>query len=263
MRTLTTCAIIAFFTCVSVAAIATEKITLYGDDDYAPYSYVENGQFKGIYVDFIKQAATKLAPDYDIELAPIPWRRGLLYLKDNSIFGLFPPYRHKERTYIQTYSVPFHQETIVLFCSDEIMKKPHEKFPDDFVGLTIGINLGYFLSSTLQDAAKQGKIILKEGKGNNINIERLADKKIDCYANDRASVQYSAHQLKIKSKKESRMSNFTLNETFVLSNENAYISYCSSNTLPYKQDFIIRMDAAIDELNKAGAMNELINRDMQ
>lgn len=263
MRALMLFAMTALLVCFSVASRATEKITLYGVDDYEPYSYIDNGQLKGIYVDFIKQAAEKLSPDYEIEIVPIPWKRGLMYLKDNSIFALFPPYFHKERPYIQTYSAPLNQETIVLFCNDNVMQKPHDNFPDDYKGLTIGINLGYFLSSTLQEAAKEGKFFLKEAKGNNINIERLADKQIDCYVNDRTSVQYSMHQLKIKNKNKPNIESLILNEAFVLSNENVYISYSSSNAPQHKQDFIARMNIAIEELNKAGVMNELIHRDMQ
>ena len=32
------------------ALAAPQTVILYGDDDYAPYSYVENGVFKGMYV---------------------------------------------------------------------------------------------------------------------------------------------------------------------------------------------------------------------
>ena len=38
---------------------AAEKVVLEADDDYAPYSYVEKGQHKGIYVDFLKKVAEK------------------------------------------------------------------------------------------------------------------------------------------------------------------------------------------------------------
>lgn len=65
------------------------------------------------------------------------------------------------------------------------MQKPHDNFPHEYKGLTIGINLGYFLSSTLQEAAKEGKFFLKEAKENNINIERLAAMQIDCCINQR------------------------------------------------------------------------------
>ena len=43
--------------CINGAAAAQQQVVLYGDDDYPPYSYVERGEFKGIYVDLLKQAA--------------------------------------------------------------------------------------------------------------------------------------------------------------------------------------------------------------
>ena len=48
---------------------APQTVILYGDDDYAPYSYVENGAFKGMYIDILRQAASRM-PGYRLELQP-------------------------------------------------------------------------------------------------------------------------------------------------------------------------------------------------
>lgn len=48
------------------------------------------------------------------------------------------------------------------------------------------------------------------------------------------------HQLKIKNKNKPNIESLILNKTFVLFKENIYISYDSSNALPYKQDFTAR-----------------------
>lgn len=53
-------------------AEAGEIIVLEADDEFPPYSYMENGQFKGIYVELIKQAAKLLAPKYELVLNPVP-----------------------------------------------------------------------------------------------------------------------------------------------------------------------------------------------
>jgi hypothetical protein len=44
---------------------AGEKVALEADDDYAPYTYVEKGQPKGICVEFLKKVAEKLAPAHE------------------------------------------------------------------------------------------------------------------------------------------------------------------------------------------------------
>jgi ABC-type amino acid transport substrate-binding protein len=40
--------------------VAAETVVIEADSDYAPYSYVEKGQLKGIYVDFLKVVAQRL-----------------------------------------------------------------------------------------------------------------------------------------------------------------------------------------------------------
>ena len=162
------------FACAMLAgqATAAEKVVLEADDDYAPYSYVEKGQHKGIYVDFLKKVAEKLAPAYEVSLQPVPWKRGLQNLEKGDSLALFPPYFNKERKFIQPYSTPLFRETVVLFCTDEVMKTPRKNFPDDFAGLTIGINLGFALGEKMVSAAKSGKIKTEEVKGNEANIKK-------------------------------------------------------------------------------------------
>ncbi len=233
---------------------AAEKVVIEADDDYAPYSYVEKGQHKGIYVDFIKKAAELLAPAYDIHLQPVPWKRGLRNLEVGDSLALFPPYFNKERAYIQPYSVPLYRETIVLFCSEEAMKTPRKNFPDDFGDLIIGINLGFALGEKMITAARLGKIKTEEVKGNDANVKKLNSGRIGCYANDRLSVIHSAKGLR----DDPVFKHFKLLEAVELSGENAHIGYSAANHAPFKADFIAKMNIAIEDLKKAGVMNRLV-----
>ncbi|MES2262995.1 MAG: transporter substrate-binding domain-containing protein [Pseudomonadota bacterium] len=229
------------------SGLAAERVILYGDDDYAPYCFVEDGQFKGMYVDMLKLAARRLAPRYAIELLPRPWKRGLSDLEHGNAFALFPPGLKKERTYIQTYSVPLYRETVVLFCNDDIMQKPHRVFPDDFAGLTIGVNAGFLLSERLAEAARAGTVNLQAAKGNETNLKKLALKRIDCYASDRAAALYSAKRLRM-----AEHFTITLHEAVELSREETYIGYSASNNPPYKAAFIEDMNAAINAIRQSG-----------
>lgn len=233
---------------------AAEKVVLEADDDYAPYSYVEKGQHKGIYVDFLKKVAEKLAPAYEVSLQPVPWKRGLQNLEKGESLALFPPYFNKERKFIQPYSTPLFRETVVLFCTDEVMKTPRKNFPDDFAGLTIGINLGFALGEKMVSAAKSGKIKTEEVKGNEANIKKLNAGRIGCYANDRMSVIHSAKGLR----SDPEFKNFKLHEAVELSGEDAFIGYSAANSASYKADFIAKMNAAIEDAKKAGVLTKLI-----
>lgn len=235
--------------CLALAAAgagqAAETVILYGDSDYPPYSYVENGRFTGIYVDMLTLAARKMAPEFNVELRPLPWKRGLAEMENGRAFGLFPPGLKKERGYITVYSVPLYRETIVLFCSDKVMKTPRVKFPDDFAGLTVGVNAGFLLSARLIDAAKLGLVRLEPATGNDANLKKLALGRTDCYASDRGAALFSAKRLATP-----RM---LLREAVELSGENTYIGYSAANNPTYKAAFIDKMNAAIDAIHKSGA----------
>ncbi|MFC4157892.1 substrate-binding periplasmic protein [Chitinimonas lacunae] len=245
----------SLFLPLSLTVSAAEKVVLYGDDDYAPYSFVENGQFRGIYVDLLKRIAPKLAPEYELELRAVPWKRGLAELERGTSLGLFPPYQRSERTYIQPYSAPLYKESVVLFCNDEVMKTPRKQFPQDFNGLVVGVNAGFTLTDKLQEAAKAGKIKLEEAKGNDANLLKLAAKRIGCYANDAVSVRYSLRRLREAPGALADIKTLTLRDAVELAGENAYVGYSRTFKAPYKDDFIRRLDAAL-----AGLAPEEVNK---
>lgn len=240
--------------CVTPVTQAAERVVLYGDESYRPYSFVESGEFKGIYVDILSKAAERMKPEYEIELLPIPWKRGLLYLERGTGFGLFPPGFKKERDYIQQYSVPLYSETVVVFCSDKVMKTNPQQFPTDFAGLVMGINNGFLLSDRLMQAAKSGIVKLEAAKDNDSNLKKLALGRIDCYVSDRGAALYSAKLLR---NTESSF-NLELHEAAVLSNEDTFIGYSAKANPPYKIDFINKMDAVLTEMKSNGEVEAII-----
>ncbi|WP_426105688.1 substrate-binding periplasmic protein [Massilia sp. TSP1-1-2] len=242
-----------FLLCLCLAAAApgraADTVVLYGDADYPPYSYVDHGRFTGIYVDLIKRAADTMGPQFNVQLQPLPWKRGLADMESGRAFGLFPPGQKKERPYISVYSLPMYRETVVLFCNDTIMKSPRAAFPTDFTALTIGVNAGFLLSGRLIDAANKGLLRLAPASGNEANLKKLALGRIDCYASDRGAALYSLKRLHAAGE----LGPFMLREAVELSGENTYIGYSAANNPPYKAAFIARMNAAILALHKSGA----------
>ena len=231
------------------AVAAPQTVILYGDDDYAPYSYVENGVFKGMYVDILRLAARTM-PAYRLELQPRPWKRGLDALEKGQVFGLFPPGRKTERPYVQPYSAMLYRESVVLFCHDAVMRTPRTRFPADFAGLTIGVNTGFLLSEKLMAPARAGLLRLEAAKGNEANLKKLALRRIDCYASDRGAARHTARRLQ----GELASFGFTLHEVLELSSEATYIAYSARNTPAYKADFIEKMNAAILALRQNGQL---------
>lgn len=234
------------------AVAAPQTVILYGDDDYAPYSYVENGVFKGMYVDILRLAARAM-PAYRLELQPRPWKRGLDALEKGQVFGLFPPGRKTERPYVQPYSAMLYRESVVLFCHDAVMRTPRTQFPADFAGLTIGVNTGFLLSEKLMAPARTGLLRLEAAKGNEANLKKLALRRIDCYASDRGAARHTARRLQ----GELASFDFTLHEVLELSSEATYIAYSARNTPAYKADFIEKMNAALLALRQSGQLTRI------
>ncbi|WP_426073221.1 substrate-binding periplasmic protein [Janthinobacterium sp. DSP2-3-3] len=231
------------------ALAAPHTVILYGDDDYAPYSYVENGVFKGMYVDMLRAAATRM-PEYRLDLQPRPWKRGLDALEKGQVFGLFPPGRKTERSYVQAYSAMLYRESVVLFCHDAVMRTPRTHFPTDFAGLSIGVNTGFLLSEKLMAPARQGLLHLEAAKGNEANLRKLALRRIDCYASDRAAARHTARRLQ----GELTSYGLQLHEVLELSSEATYIAYSARNTPAYKADFIEKMNTALLAMRQNGQL---------
>ncbi len=247
---------------LATLAKAGEIIVLEADDEYPPYSYMHNGQFKGIYVELIKQAAKLLAPKYELVLKPAPWKRGLHNLESGQSLGLVGTYRHKERTFISHYSVPFNREVVTLFCTEQVMNKSPRHFPADFTGLTIGINLGFILGERMSSAVKSQTFKTRESKGNEANLLKLQSGEIDCYVNDRLAVYYSFNLLRNKQRQHDfkQFSDFRLNQAQELSTEDAMIGYSAANSSSAKADFIEQMNKALAQLEKDGVIDKLVGQ---
>jgi polar amino acid transport system substrate-binding protein len=238
------------------AAHAAQTVVLYGDENYPPYSYIENQRFVGIDVDILRLAATRLSPEYRLELAPIPWKRGLALLENGTAFGLFPPGLKRERSYIDQYSTAILRESVVVFCNRQVMRTPRKNFPDDFAGLTIGINAGFLLSDRLAQAAQRGIVKLEPAKDNNANLKKMALHRIDCYASDRVAALFSARQLGDELGADER----TLQVAAELSFENTYVGYSALNAPPFKADFIAKLNAVLHNMKANGEIDRIIDR---
>lgn len=234
--------LLMLFTCATVHA--QQLVVMYGDEAYPPYSYVENGQFKGIYVDFLRHVS-ELMPDYRLELRPKPWKRALVMVKSGEALAIFPPYQFSERGFMVPYSVPLHTERVVIMCERRVMKKPRPNFPQDFADVVIGINRGFLLSDAFWHAVQDGKIKIDEAANSEVNLRKLAAGRIDCYANDQFAVQFVLRKLQLEPKAEMSLKNLDLLEAYELQQRTAHIGFSAYDNPSYKADFINQLNAAI------------------
>lgn len=234
----------------TVVARSPIIVNILADDDYPPYSYVEHGKLKGLYIDLVRQAATQLSPEYQVKLTGVPWKRALQELENGNAFAVLPPYLHYEsRPYINPYSVPLMVETVVTVCHRDIeLESAVNGDKQHYPALQLGMNAGYLLlEEEYLNAIAKGRIALWENKSTRANLMKLLIKRLDCYVNDRRAIQFELRKIK-------RMSpDAAINDLVELdqiSTQAAYIGYTNVNVsaFPYKDDFVVKMNQALKQV---------------
>ncbi|QBG34375.1 transporter substrate-binding domain-containing protein [Litorilituus sediminis] len=237
------------------------KVTIVADDSYPPYSYLENEEIKGIYVDIIKAAAKRIAKYYQIEIITMPWKRGLVSLENSEHFAIIPPYKRKaKRPYIWPYSTALFLETVVAFCHKDVSLEDAINSKGSQQVIQVGMNAGFLiLNKELKTAQAQGLIRIWENKNTSANIMKLIFRRIDCYINDRVSTLWQLTELQ---KQHAEVDFSNIQETYLVMEQTAHIGYVREGIAkyPYKADFIKKMDDALLEIQKIGISNNIINK---
>lgn len=228
---------------------APVEVEIFADSGYPPYSYLDKEELKGIYTDILK-AAFQQMPDYQVKLTAVPWKRGLMLIETGQGFALYPPYfRPEERPYMK-YSVALFEEELSIFCdSAMITKRSPKAWPEDYFGLTIGMNAGYLSGGKkFEHALKEGKLQLDTAPTNQSNIKKLLMGRIDCYINDKLSVLSELNHVL----KKNFPSQMHVKEAGQISSEQAYLGYTDRDAgrFPFKEDFIEKFNAAITTMKQ-------------
>ncbi|MDC8756009.1 substrate-binding periplasmic protein [Janthinobacterium fluminis] len=239
---------------------APVSITIYADDHYPPYSYVDNGQLTGIYT-LIMQKALERLPEYQVQLAPVPWKRGVLMLEKGEAFALYPPYfRPDERRYMK-YSEPMLTEQLVVFCNaDVIARRGLKNWPADYYGLRVGMNAGFLAGGKqFDEAVKAGRLRADAAHGSRANLLKLMLGRIDCYVNDRLSIQWEVARIK----KEGLMvpGSLPVSETVELSAEQGHLGYTALEPAqyPFRDDFFLKFNAVIRDMKRSGEIKDMVS----
>lgn len=106
----------ALFVCVLLVSVAgwAEGYSLVSLE-YEPYSYTQNGSFKGYDIEVIEECFRRMGEDLDIEL--IPWSRALKMGMAGETDGVFGIFRRPERVEKMFFSEPVRAEKISFLCA--------------------------------------------------------------------------------------------------------------------------------------------------
>ncbi len=203
----------------------SQEVRILADDDYPPYSYVENGVLKGIYIDYLKKLSHHLQEKYTISIMPVPWKRALKLIESGEEFALIPPYIHfQSRPFIVQYSSPIGFEKVVVYCHNDVpLEQVFIQGPSSRPALRLGINSGYLLlNEKYKSAITKRRIILASNKSTVNNVEKLIKRRIDCYINDETSTLVTLNEVFGHYQTEFKR-DFVVKE--VISSQSAHIGY--------------------------------------
>lgn len=247
------------FTLKSYAGVAPVKVVIYGDAHYPPYSWEQGDKVIGLYPSILRHAFDKMH-DYEVELKPVPWKRGLYYLQQGSAFALFPPYYHPTlRPYISPYSRPILDELTVLACYKETFNKPRIIWPNDFFGLVIAVNRGYALGGkAFFQAVEQNKMQRREIEGTEKNLLVVSTGRTDCYINDINAIKWGIQKLKNDKRFKIQMDDIAFGPT--IASQQGFLGYSNvrNDLFPYKQDFVQKLDSIIEQMKNSGKIDDIV-----
>lgn len=234
--------------------IAAESVTVIADEAYPPYSYKKDGKMTGIYTDILRAVFDGM-PDYKVTIEGVPWKRGLKMMEESESFALYPPYKHANRPYME-YSMPILSEEVAAYCTDKVLTNPRPNWPDDYHGLTIGRNSGFEIGGDqFKEAVYAGKIKLSETKGNDKNLLKLINKRIDCYINDALSIEWELGNLK----KAGKYSGSGITRGATVSGNFGYLGFTkNSGKFKFLNDFKGKYHIQLEKLKKDGKVDEII-----
>jgi polar amino acid transport system substrate-binding protein len=246
----------------SFAHAANIAVTIYADDGYPPYSYLDNGKAAGLYADIVRAALAQIE-GYDVTIKPVPWKRGMELLKTGSGFALYPPYKNtKDEPWTWPYSEPLLDEHVVAYCNPKALKKRAvHRWPQDFYGLRVGNNAGFIVGGEQFDqAVKEGKILLQEARDSFANIRKLRLGRIDCYINDRQAILWTLKALRNPSGTDKPLRDGELVEAAAIAVKQGYLGYTDRDqgAFPFKADFVKKFDAAIQHMKRNGDIERII-----
>ena len=245
---------LSYLLCSSALAQDPMPISMVGDSNYPPYSYVEKGRLVGIYPDLIR-AIDKKMDDYTITMEGLPWKRALLKVKNGEVPFVFPPYlRKKERPYLR-YSDPLMDEWVVMFCHRHVMMEKRTTFPEAYEGLKVGRTLGFLVGENIIEAGERGIIRLITTGDAETALRRIHSKKLDCYVNDRLSVLY---ELKVLQEKE-KLNSAALVEAIKFTQEHAYLAASKNKDMyPFIDDFYDTFNRQLKSMKLNGEFNAIV-----
>jgi len=238
------------------------KVTIFTDDALRPYSYIENGEVQGLYINILKAVFSRM-PEYDVKISAVPWKRGKKMMETGKGFGLATAYFHgHDWPYLYPYSLPFASDVLNVYCAPEILKKKRPNWPVDYHNLRIGRPSGFcgWGGPQFDNMVKEKKIQLEESKGAVTQIMKLGAGRVDCIIMDKRTYNVEYHKAVKNGKFPSSWIKPKL--SVEISRNEVYIGYSKkaieSGKYPFHMDFRQKFDSELFKMIRSGERDKIL-----
>lgn len=162
-------------------------------NEWPPYTFLENGQVRGIDADLLHLVLTNLGIRYDITLEP--WRRCLHKMSEGKLDILLDAFYSDERAKSMIFpSEAMAESAMVLFHAHA---RPYViNSIEDLAGLRVGTEPGYAYGN--QAFASGSHFIREEAPTLDANLGKLLLGRIDLVITDRAVGLYTAKNMGVQ-----------------------------------------------------------------
>lgn len=142
-------------------------------EDYPPYEYFEDGEIKGVNMDLIREAFSRMGVTVYFE--PRPWKRAIYQLKTGEILALSSGFRTPEREKFGVFpDSPLAEETNVMMALKG--RDVEIEFIDDLHNYTIGVVSSYVYGKAFDDLVGLKK---KEVQSTHQLVKMLLNRRVD------------------------------------------------------------------------------------
>ena len=221
---------------LQTAALAEEVLRIGAEDDWSPYSYVENGQAKGFAADIVRAAWA--AAGVKVELVPLPYARCMKEVDNNVLAGCFDTLRdpRTEARYLW-HKVPLFKARIAIYGTSKGLDKPVSF--KDLYGARIGVTNGYDYGAAFDnDAAMQRDV----APSDIASLRKLVAGRID------SALVFDRVAESILRKNPDLAAG--IRQRGVLVEPSLYISF--ARNVPGIEGHIAKFDAGLEKIRKSG-----------
>lgn len=236
------------FFIVSEANAGDDTLVFAGIDSTIPFSYKDNGGYKGIFCDITDEIIRRLNVDAKVEL--LSFALILRYLKDGTVDGCFMLYRNKERESFALFS-----DQPVLRSSINVYVIKGQEFPfqsvKDLFGKRVGKQANFFTSKEFVDAVDTRRLVLDEARTCELNLKKLIAGRIDCYVGGAIGTYHSIKELGVAGQV------VPLSTPLVSGMETYFAISKASKRLTMKTTFMERLNMVIHDMYEDGTIQRI------